>query len=213
MPEIDVAADDRPANDARRKRSAVIAVAVIAAAVGISTLMLVRRNAERAPSAPISNTSLGATAPPPPTASGPPVEERAENIEITVRVTPSNARIFLDEAPVDGNPYHATFARNVVATHAIRAVAPGFVQRTELVKFDANSNVTMSLERQALAGQPQQPAVVVRADVRAAATPPAAAPPSQSPTTTTKPSATDINPRGGKVPKREIDGKNPYGAE
>lgn len=212
LPEADVQVDPSSGGAASGKKRSVVVVGVAVAAIAILALVLLRRGADRvaAPaSVGVAPATNAAAAPPQPAAPAPTPEDHADTVEIAVRVTPANAQIFLDDAPVEGNPFRARFPRNVASTHSIRAVAPGFVQKTELVKFDSNASVAMSLERQTVGAQP-----AVRGDVRAAApaAPPAPAASSPAAPPTAKP-ADDINPRGGKAPKRDIDPKNPYGAE
>ena len=137
----------------------------------------------------------------------PPVMAPAmDTVEINVRVTPASAQIFIDDAPVDGNPFRGRFPRNPSAMHTVRAAASGFTTKSEIVKFDANGNVMLALERHAglavgNAAAPRPPE------------PRPAAPPPLATTVGTAARTTDIDPRGGKAPKRDIDQKNPYGAE
>ncbi len=216
--DIDVEFDASPATDtaAKRKRAMMIAGAV--AAIALAAVVVVRRgDAGAATQADRAAASSGVAPSSPlaiPSAQGAASANADDTVEVTVRVTPANAQIFLDEAPVEGNPFRARFPRNASATHAVRAVANGFVAKTELVKFEANASLSMSLERQPVGFVPGPP--VARADVRASAS---AQPTTSTPAQTaalvpsSKPTSTEINARGGKPPKRDIDPKNPYGAE
>ena len=201
---------DRPKEGRRSLVGAGVAVAVVAVLAVVfgmrrggaggarpeaSAADLAHASAEPLPS-PVS-ASPGAT---PMTAPG------IDTVEINVRVTPTSAQIFIDDAPVDGNPFRGRFPRNPLALHTVRAAAPGFTAKSEIVKFDANGNVMLALDRHAgpaignaAAPRPTEP--------RAAGTPTAAI------TAVMPARTTDIDPRGGKAPKRDIDQKNPYGAE
>jgi serine/threonine-protein kinase len=211
-PEIDVHHEAPMASPPPSKRRGLLVGGSAAVAVVAVAAFALSRTSAHPPSQdrPVASAAVLPTAPAPsaaPAATSTP--DRADTVELTVRVTPSNAQIFVDDAPVQGNPFRARFPRNSAATHAVRATAFNYVSKTELVKFDANASLSMSLERQ-VAGV--APAPAVRADVRAGsgAAPATLIPDAPQPT---KPSSSEINPRGGKPPKRDIDPKNPYGVE
>lgn len=63
---------------------------------------------------------------------------------VSVRVRPENAKIYFDDAPLTGNPATASFTRDGLS-HRVRAEAPGFARKTELVVLDS-SNVAVDLE-------------------------------------------------------------------
>jgi serine/threonine-protein kinase len=216
--EIDASALNRPA--ATKKRGLVVGGIAIFAVVALVLVFGVRRNkgtAAVAASGPISAPTALAT--PEPALAQPQgavaaalAPAAADTVEFTVRVSPSNAQIFVDDALVDGNPFHATFRKNS-AMHSVRAVAPGFVGKSELVKFDANSNMMLSLERlvgPAVAAPPPPRPADVHPSPAASVAPPAAVVVAPAAPTA---KAADINLKGGKAPKRDIDPKNPYGAE
>jgi serine/threonine-protein kinase len=223
--EVDASALARPT--ATKKRSLIVAGIALVAVVVLVLVFASRRDkgtAAVAGSGPGSaRTTLATPEPSLPTPQGavpatsaPAAAATADTVEITVRVSPSNAQIFVDDALVDGNPFHATFRKNS-AMHSVRAVAPGFVGKSELVKFDANSNMMLSLERlvgpAVAAPPPPRPADVHAAP--AASVAPTVAPPAAVVVAPAAPTAkaADINLKGGKAPKRDIDPKNPYGAE
>ena len=186
-----------------------VAVAVLAA---LTVVLVMRRAGGARPEASAAGVLTHASAEPlASTASGAPTVAPAsaptmDTIELNVRVTPSGAQIFIDDAPVDGNPFRGRFPRNPLAMHTVRGAASGFTSKSEIVKFDANGNVTLALDRHAgsfvgivAAPRPPEPRTG------------AALPPSIVVVAPAK--TTDIDPRGGKAPKRDIDQKNPYGAE
>jgi eukaryotic-like serine/threonine-protein kinase len=68
----------------------------------------------------------------------------AAQAKVLIRVQPESAKIFFDDAPLSGNPASASLARDGLS-HRVRAEAPGFVRKTELVVLDS-SNVSVDLE-------------------------------------------------------------------
>jgi hypothetical protein len=58
----------------------------------------------------------------------------AESVDVTINVTPQ-ATVFFDDARVGTSPYHATFERDGL-THRVRAEAPWYGPRTELIVLD-----------------------------------------------------------------------------
>lgn len=210
LPEARASLGAASSGAASGKRRSVVLAGVVVASIAIVALVLLRRSGDHGavPEQPRTAQPTLAAAPPTPPSSLSPADERGDTIELSVRVTPPTAQIYVDDALVEGNPFRARFPRNTAATHAIRAAAAGFAPKTELVKFDGNASVTMSLERQNAGAAP-----AMRADVRGPVPGvPPTAPSTQAPLTS-KPASSDINPRGGKAPKRDIDPKNPYGVE
>jgi serine/threonine-protein kinase len=65
-----------------------------------------------------------------------------EMTTVTVRATPAEAKIFFDDAALDGNPATSSFKRDAVK-HRVRAEAPGFSPKSEWVTFEAR---TMTME-------------------------------------------------------------------
>jgi len=207
----DVAARSRAGRPKEGRRSVVGAGVGIAVLAVLAVVFVVRRGGGVHP---VTSSAGGAHAsaeslPAPVSASplAPPVTAPAiDTVEINVRVTPASAQIFIDDAPVDGNPFRGRFPRNPSAMHTVRAAASGFTAKSEIVKFDANGNVMLALDRHA----------GLAVGNAAATRPPEArptAPPPLATTVATPARTTDIDPRGGKAPKRDIDQKNPYGAE
>lgn len=63
--------------------------------------------------------------------------------KLTVRASPEVAKVFFDDAPLAGNPATAAFRRDGLA-HRVRAEAPAYKTKTELVVLDS-ATVTVEL--------------------------------------------------------------------
>ena len=225
VPEPEIPIDAGPlVGKPDRSRFALLG-GVVLVAIAIGGVMLLRRGTERPAAVEDRGTSTSAAAagaqlPQPaanananPNTQSPPDAEGM--VEVTVRVTPAVAQIFVDDVAVQGNPYRARFPRNASATHTVRGSAFGFVSKTELVKFDANASVALSLEHQPVVGGFVAPARApeARPAEPRGTTSTGAAAASPAPVAATRPAPSDIHPQGGKAPKRDIDPKNPYGAQ
>jgi len=65
---------------------------------------------------------------------------------VTIRVTPPQAKIFLDDAPIEGNPATTTLPRDAVK-HRVRAEAPGHVAKSEWITIEgAQLTIDLSLD-------------------------------------------------------------------
>lgn len=60
---------------------------------------------------------------------------------LSVSASPPDATLFIDDLPLDGNPYKGAFARDGHA-HRVRAEAKGFIARTDVVVFDRDEVAT-----------------------------------------------------------------------
>jgi len=120
-------------------------------------------------------------------------------VEVVISATPSQARLFLDDAPLDSNPFRARVPKG--GTHRIRAEAPGFVPASEMRGFDADLVVTFGLERAVPDAGKKAPAPVF---ARPAGRAPAAAPQPPHPVPAPGPAP---NPS---PPTHTIDPSDPY---
>ena len=59
---------------------------------------------------------------------------------------PSSARIFVDDKPVTGNPFHGKLTKNGV-THTIRVEADGYTPHSRSVTADKDLDLELALER------------------------------------------------------------------
>ncbi len=183
-----------PAPRMRPAYGAAIAIAVLtAASLALGLVVFLART--RAPVTALSaDSSVAATASATTTMAGAAGmrsasaagSSEASTVDLTFRVSPPNARVYVDGAALPKNAQNATFKRDTV-THRLRAEAPGYVTKTELVTFEQSAEVVLQLER---VGAPALPVRPVRPG-----------PPSVPPETTSKP---DVPAKPGR-PARPID--------
>ncbi len=131
-------------------------------------------------------------------------------IRLTVKVSPVGAQIFVDEQEATGNPHVAMFPKGS-GKHLVRAVAPGFAPKSELVDLSDNLQVTLALEPLAVAvGSTPAPKVVFVQGKSGGPAPvqgPATAPATPAAPTVPAPAA----PASGAAPLHTVDPANPYG--
>jgi serine/threonine-protein kinase len=142
-----------PAPPPRGALGAVLAVSLLllAAGGGGLALFVVRSKAAAVAVAPpasgVSLTASSASAP----ASGAPLvgdsgaSEDSATIELTIRVTPPGARVFIDGSALPKSAQITSFKKDAV-THRVRAEAPGYITKTELVTFEQNTEVVLQLD-------------------------------------------------------------------
>jgi serine/threonine-protein kinase len=129
----------------------------------------------------------------PPAAAAP-----AAQVEITINVTPPEAKLFLDGKPLAQNPFVGKFARDE-GTHIIRAEAPGHATKTRDITFEKDRSFDITLEHQNAQGAPlAEPKDVPTARTKVMVVPQ----PEQS---------DDMKTGGSKKTTRTIDQTNPYG--
>jgi serine/threonine-protein kinase len=129
-----------------------------------------------------------------------------EAVKLTIRVHPSNAKIFLDDVLLSAGPFEGKVLKSD-KVRRIRAEAAHYVAKEESVSLSSDVMLGFALERE-VPGAPPPPVHVGRGRPVApeptsqAASPPTAAPaPAPAPTPTTAP---------GQKPKRVIDSESPY---
>jgi eukaryotic-like serine/threonine-protein kinase len=130
---------------------------------------------------------------------------------LNVRVTPAQARVFLDDEELSHDALARVVARDG-RVHHLRAEAEGYLPRSEVVIFDgANIAVHLTLDKR----PPEAAALPARGRGANAAPPKPLAPPPRTPTTVSGDSAPTpaLNPQGGKPPKRAVDPWNPYSGD
>lgn len=185
---------------APNRSNTLIAAAMIGGAILLvgSASLYVLRSQPQQPIAAASPDALAVNSPAGAVTATTPTPPTAEVVELTVRTTPSNAQIFVDDAAVAENPFRAKFPRG--GQHTIRVVAPGHTPRIETVSLTESMSFSVSLEK--LTAAPAFPAAPPRKET----SPEPKASPSV-PTTT----PTEFTPRRGRAPQHSIDEKNPYG--
>lgn len=68
---------------------------------------------------------------------------------VTIRVTPPDAKIFLDDAPLDANPATTTLPRNAIK-HKVRGEAPGYTTKSEWIAIEgARLTIDLTLDPEA----------------------------------------------------------------
>lgn len=176
--------------EASSKTGIMIAGAILGAALigGVVWLMTL-------PSGPRDNTGqAGVTAAPPSTiqVTSTPSAPEDPDVEIKVNVNIPEAKIFIDDKPVIGNPYAGKFKKDK-NPHQVRAEAPGFGTKTRTIGFENNLHVEIVLEKQASDTAPSRP------HVGGPIAPPPTPPPEDPMKAPKKPN-----------PGRELDTTNPY---
>jgi serine/threonine-protein kinase len=69
---------------------------------------------------------------------------RSTTVQLRISATPADARLFLDDALLAGNPWKGELARDEL-NHRIRIEAPGFIDRVEAVTLDDDRAFTIVL--------------------------------------------------------------------
>jgi serine/threonine-protein kinase len=175
--------------EASSKTGIMIAGAILGAAlIGGVVWLVAMPGGPRDTTAPAANTAA-----PPSTiqvTSTPSAPEDPE-VEIKVNVNIPEAKIYIDEKPVIGNPYAGKFKKDKNA-HQVRAEAPGYGTKTRTIGFENNLHVEIVLEKQAAESAPSRPHV-------GGGSPPPPPPPEDPMKAPKKPN-----------PGRALDTENPY---
>jgi eukaryotic-like serine/threonine-protein kinase len=141
-----------------------------------------------------------------------PSPSAAVRARIVVRVSPPIAQIFLDGTPVGQSPFEGAYTLSS-EPHTIRAVAAGYATKIETIAFSSpDMRLSLNLERQVPTQTWPTPATAAGRGAKAAVAI-ASAPVVTTAPAATLPSPSDVDPRGGKQPKREVDTHDPYGAK
>ncbi|WP_437577887.1 serine/threonine-protein kinase [Sorangium sp. So ce887] len=171
------------------RRSRVVAATAIAflLAAGVVGAGLLRPPLSRtAPAGPLE----ALTAPPAAAPSAQP-----EEVRLVVRVSPAEARLFLDGAPLSSGGYEGQLLKDG-RVRVVRAEAPGFLAQEEKITASNDLVVKLALERDPGALR-SRPAPIARSTPAIAASSAAATPP-------------PVPPRGDEKRGRGIDLESPY---
>lgn len=177
--------------------------AVAIGALGIATLAAVwlgRKGQETLPQPAVTSEAEVKTAPAPS-----PEPPRQEKIVVTIRATPANAELRIDDGEALPNPYVLTVLPDD-GTHVITATAPGYAPNSQAVRFDRSQAISLALAK-ADAPEAERPAPIPRRPgptVRA------------TPSEPTSPATTPASPQPGELPPatrkptRRLDTENPF---
>jgi serine/threonine-protein kinase len=91
-----------------------------------------------------SVTTVGSSASATAGAAVPAASSPSTDISVTIRIEPAQAVMYLDDGPPLPNPYTAVVKADT-RRHRLRAVAPGFVERTDDIVFDQSREILMTL--------------------------------------------------------------------
>jgi eukaryotic-like serine/threonine-protein kinase len=164
----------------RSKRGIFAAGALVAGAILAVVFWQVTKSAPPPVAAATTAAATVAATGAPPTATA------AGTVEISVSANPPEARIFIDDKPLAGNPAKATMPKDATP-HQVRIEAAGFTTKVDTVTFERDRSMDIALVKDASADK----------TVRHPAVTGPVAPPE------------DLG-RAGKKPQRTLDTSNPY---
>ncbi|CAN5122828.1 hypothetical protein BH09MYX1_BH09MYX1_32710 [soil metagenome] len=182
----------KPPSRAPKIVAALMAVSALGLVAIVAGVLYTKSAKEPASEVDVFAASTGATSNAPvgagagaPTPLGTTAEPNATRTNVSFTATPMDSKIYIDDAPLDGNPFNGAFPRDGLS-HRVKADANGYVARTEVVVFNQeNATVTLTLAKKTTGG----PVVQLTAKPTATAT----TTPSVGPTAS------------GKKPHRDID--------
>jgi serine/threonine-protein kinase len=191
----------RPAPPPQARRLLFSAAIGAAAAVAVGVLVL-RARAPEAPPPTASAPPESATAPPVTPAPQPAPEPAPapSTIELRIGAAPPSAKLFLDDVPLENNPFAGRFPADG-ARHLVRVEAPGYATQKEFASFDEDITLDFDLDRKT--------AVVSRPRRKAPPPPEPAAAPSADPSGDAEPAALSAGAQA--KPKRKLSGSDPWG--
>ncbi len=115
----------------RRARSWVAGVAALVGLVGLGAFVVPRLVARsQASGAPSEGTR--------------PAADESARIELKLTVTPKDALVHLDDMQIDRLPFAASFPKDK-AGHKLTVEAPGFVTKSQVVVFDRDLDLSITL--------------------------------------------------------------------
>lgn len=167
--------------EAKKKPVVLIAAIVGAAAIGAIIWLVTWKPAGGPPAPAASNTTTAAASPTTPQA--------ADEVEIKINAVPGEARIFVDDKPVVGNPFAGKFGKDA-GEHHVRVEAAGFKTSTRTISFASNLSVDIALEKATDSG-PKTPS-------------------GPGPAVVAPPPTDEVKPTGNKKVIRPLDPNNPY---
>ena len=200
------AASTLPGNQLPRgpRKTLWAGIASVAVAASLAIAFAGNRVAQQ-PAVP--NTTASATPAAPITAAVPAAkdpETRVEDVTITLRVTPENAVLTLDDGSPLPNPYTVHVAPDKLQ-HRVRAKLAGYEEQIETITFDQSRNVSLALSKQQATSSRRTASVRVASATGSTTTP-------QSPPTDAPKHETVLGelPSVVKKPPRQLDNDNPF---
>ncbi len=185
---------------APRSRTAIFAGVLVGTLV-LAFLAGLAISAARAGARATETASVETTAPAAPEAttvmvpSATTVPSATATVHVQLRASPATARLLLDGVALPSNPHVASIRRDGVA-HQVRAEAPGYVTRTEVVVFDHDVDLVLRLDRAPVVNNgPAAPLGRPAAPPSSAGAPEAPASPPSKPGKRQRPIDTDLEPR------------------
>jgi serine/threonine-protein kinase len=73
-----------------------------------------------------------------------PAPEPAATVDVWISAEPADARLYLDDAPLQSNPWKGAMARSAL-TRKLRVSAPGFAPDERMISFDRDVRLELSL--------------------------------------------------------------------
>ncbi|MBN1774246.1 MAG: serine/threonine protein kinase [Deltaproteobacteria bacterium] len=139
---------------APRSKAVPVAIAVggLAIAAVVAAFLFLRKGDDAsAPTAPPPAADVAPatpTPPPPPAVQAVPVaddDRSADAMQLTVSAAPPEAKIEVDGFEKPGNPLHGRFRKDG-EDHRVRVFAPGYQEWKQLVTFDGDKTLTVTLD-------------------------------------------------------------------
>jgi hypothetical protein len=132
----------------RLVRPQIFAASTVLVIVGIYFAFLApKAPATTAISDPLTSPSVvGAQIPPTSPTPTPTVLPPQQMIDVQIRVVPANANVTVDDAPLKGPPFSVRFPKEK-ATHTARAMAPGYIAKSQDFGGDRDVLIDLSLTK------------------------------------------------------------------
>jgi serine/threonine protein kinase len=173
----------------------VIAGAGIAAVAAGVIAVLVLGGGTEPPAPPVGKPIAAPIVPkvvePPPRPPEEPAAPVAATVKVSISAKPATARISIDGAPLDGNPFTGEFAKGD-AVHIVEVAAGGYQTETRAVKFDADMELPIELQK----ADAKRPSKAQKG--------------SEAPGDAKDTAADGKDGKGGKKPNRKIDYDDPW---
>jgi serine/threonine-protein kinase len=126
--------------------AALMAVSAVGLVAVLATVAWQHRGNDTAAAAKPADSAAAPTPTVPVAAPG------APRTKVALSASPPDAKLFIDDAPLDANPYNGAFPKDGLA-HRVRAEAKDYVARTEVIEFDKDdATVNLTLQKRSQVG-------------------------------------------------------------